>query len=115
MNYRIINKTKGIVIVSKAIVAKSFLERLKGLMFRRNMDRDEALIFYSAESIHMFFMRFPIDIVFLDKSMRVIKIRSQLKPWRMASCFSSSVTIELPANKAKDTHTEVGDILEFIS
>lgn len=101
--------------MNKAAVAKTFLQRLKGLMFKKNIDKDEALIFYSAESIHMFFMQFPIDVVFLDKNMRVIKICTALKPWSMTACFSSKITIELPARKASDTNTTVGDILEFIS
>jgi uncharacterized membrane protein (UPF0127 family) len=79
------------------------------------MDSEEALIFYSAESIHMFFMKFPIDVVFLDKNMRVIKIRPVLKPWCMTACLASSITIELPSHKASETNTTVGDILEFIS
>jgi uncharacterized membrane protein (UPF0127 family) len=115
MIYKIINKTKGTVIVSKATVVKGFFQRALGLMFRKSMDSEEALIFYSAESIHMFFMKFPIDVVFLDKNMRIIKICAALKPWRMAACLSSRITIELAADKARETNTDVGDVIEFVS
>ncbi|MDP2924264.1 MAG: DUF192 domain-containing protein [Candidatus Omnitrophota bacterium] len=114
MTYKILNKTKGVVIVEKAGVAKTFFQRAAGLMFRENMDTNEAMIFYKAPSIHMFFMFFPIDVVFLDKNMRVMKICAALRPWQMASCFKSAVTIELPVHTANNTGLTVGDVLEFI-
>lgn len=115
MSYKIINKSKGTVIVNNAVVAKTFLQRLMGLLGRKSIDKDEALIFYSAESIHMFFMRFSIDVVFLDKNMRVIKISANLKPWMMTGCFPSAITIELSSAKCAQTQTSVGDVLEFIA
>jgi uncharacterized membrane protein (UPF0127 family) len=114
MTYKILNKSKETTVAKKALVAQSFFQRLVGLMFRKSMDHEEGLIFYNAPSIHMFFMYFPIDVVFLDKDMRVIKVCPALAPWKMASCFKSYITIELPTNKALETLTERGDILEFV-
>lgn len=114
MIYKIINKTKGIALVEKAVVAKTFFQRAAGLMFRDSLGPDEAMIFYKAPSIHMFFMFFPIDVVFLDKDMRVIKIHAALRPWQMTSCLKSAVTIELPVHTANNTNLAVGDALEFI-
>jgi uncharacterized membrane protein (UPF0127 family) len=62
----------------------------------------------------MFFMRFPIDVLFLDKDMRVIRLCAGLKPWQMAWCMSSTITIELPADKAERSNTATGDMLKFL-
>lgn len=101
MMLKLINKTKNITISTKTTIARSFYARLMGLMFRQSMDSEEALVFYKASSIHMFFMFIAIDVVFLDKDMKVIKVVKNLKPWRMANCFGSYCTIELPANKSE--------------
>lgn len=111
---KIVNKTKDIVIVENAKIARSFFARLLGLMFRKSIAPDEALIFYHAPSIHMFFMRFVIDVVFLDKNMRVIKIVKNLKPWRITNCFGAYATIELSANTISQVFLSSGDEIEFI-
>jgi len=114
MKYKIFNKTKSVYIALEAEEAVTFFERLLGLMFRSSMAKEEALIFRKVNSIHMFFMKFPIDVLYLDKANKVLKIKHCLKPWRMSSCMRARVTIELPAKKAVETATEAGDTLEFI-
>ncbi|MCM8786526.1 MAG: DUF192 domain-containing protein [Candidatus Omnitrophica bacterium] len=114
MYYKIVNKTKNLVVAKKAIVANNFFKRLKGYMFQKNISDDDALIFYNTPSIHMFFMYFPLDIVFLDDKYKVIKIYTNLKPWRLANCFGSKITIELPAGKTIKIPIEEYDILNFI-
>lgn len=114
MKYKIINKTKGICIAQNGQEAATFFQRFLGLMLREGIAKDEALIFHNVNSIHMFFMRFPIDVVYLDKSNKVLKIKHSLKPWRMSSCVRAKATIELPSQKAKETAIEIGDSLEFI-
>lgn len=113
MTYRIFNKTKGTYIVQNASVAKTFFQRFLGLMFRKSIAKEEALIFPNVNSIHMFFMRFPIDVLYLDKANKVLKIKHSLMPWCMSSCIRAKITIELPAQKVTETNTEAGDILEF--
>ncbi|MCF7872727.1 MAG: DUF192 domain-containing protein, partial [Candidatus Omnitrophica bacterium] len=94
MFYKIVNKTKDVEITSSAEVASGFFQRLFGLMFRNNIKDDQALIFYQAPSIHTFFMRFPIDIIFLDREMKVKRIVNSLSPWRVVFCKDAYVTIE---------------------
>lgn len=115
MNYQLINKTKSVTLSQKAKKADNFFLRLIGLMFRKNMADDEALIFYYTPSIHTFFMRMSIDVVFLGKNMQVIRIVESLRPWKVISCFRSFVTIELPAQKISKSPLEIGDILEIAS
>lgn len=113
MNFKLKNATKKTVISVKVSVAENFLSRLIGLMFKHNMDSEEALIFYNAPSIHTFFMNFPIDVVFLDREMEVIRLCAAVKPWQIVSCFNSAVTIELPPGKIAATSLEVGDRLQL--
>lgn len=82
-------------------------------MFDKSLPEGSALIFYHAPSIHTFFMRFPIDLVFLDKSMKVIRVVEALKPWRMAFCGRAYITLELPARKSSQISLRIGDILEL--
>lgn len=93
------------VIATSAWVARSFVQRLLGLMFRASVREGEAVIFYAASSIHMFFMRFPIDVIYTDKALRVKKVVRSLKPWLMSGCLGAYAVIEckqgtLPASLA---------------
>ena len=111
--HNLFNKSKGCLIASKALVADNFFLRLRGLMFRKSMDEEEALIFYHAPSIHTFFMRFPIEVVFLNQKMQVVVIYEELEPRRIVFSTSASIAVELPAHKTSDKTLEVGDILEL--
>lgn len=114
MTYQIINKSKDNTVAQKALMADTFFKRGLGLMFRKEMPRDEALIFFNAPSIHTFFMRFPIDIIFLDNTSTVIKVCHLCKSYRFFCCRRSTATLELCAGRAKETGTEVGDKLELV-
>ena len=113
MIYSVLNKSKNSLISQKAKMADSFFLRLLGLMFRKSIGKNEALIFKSAPSIHTFFMRFPIDIVFLDKNMKVIRICENLSPWRAVFCFGSAFTVELPPHRVLERPLNIGDILQI--
>ena len=113
--YDLFNKSKNCLIASKALVADSFFLRLKGLMFRKSIDEEEALIFYHTPSIHTFFMRFPIEVVFLNQKMQVVEIYEELGPKRVVFSTSASIAVELPARKTSEETLEIGDILELTS
>ena len=85
--------------------------RFRGLMGRTSLAPDEGMLFRPAGSIHMFFMRFPIDVVFCDDDLRVVKVVRDLKPWRMASARRAKVTIELAVGAAAGL--EPGDVLQL--
>ena len=110
----ILNKTKGNTVSGQAKIADSFLKRLIGLTFRKDMAEDEALIFYQASSIHTFFMRFPIDLVFLNKEKRIIRIVEAIRPWKAVFCSGAYLTLELPPNKAKKVNLELDDVLDVV-
>jgi len=111
---QVFNVTKRIVIARQAKVADTPGKRIKGLLGRKGLAADEALILSPCASIHTFFMRFAIDVLFLDKNKRIIKAIQNMLPNRLSSLvWASKVTIELPAGKISQTNTRVGDIIEL--
>jgi uncharacterized membrane protein (UPF0127 family) len=93
----------GTVICPQCIVAKTPLRRMKGLLGREDLPPGEGILLAPASSIHMLFMRFPIDAVFLDRDLVVRKVVPGLKPWRLASARGSKSVVELAAGEA-DRH-----------
>jgi uncharacterized membrane protein (UPF0127 family) len=73
---------------------------MKGLLGRSSLDPGEGMLFRPAGSIHMFFMRFPIDAVFCDRELRVLDVRRGLQPWQTAARKGAKVVIELAAGAA---------------
>jgi uncharacterized membrane protein (UPF0127 family) len=74
---------------------------MKGLLGRRELPPGEGLLIRRASSIHMFFMRFPIDAVFVDKELVVRKIAADVKPWRIAHARGARSVLELAAGEAE--------------
>ena len=101
----------GAVVCERCELAESFWTKFRGLMGRKSLPADEGMLFRPAGSIHMFFMRFPIDVVFCDRELRVVKVVRGLKPWRTAAARRAKVTIELAAGAAAGL--EPGDQLQL--
>ena len=66
------------------------------------------------ESVHTFGMQFSIDLVYLDKKLRIRKLRTSVPPWRISACLSARSVIELPAGTIHNTQSKTGDMLEFL-
>jgi uncharacterized protein len=110
---RVANATRGTVMATHLEVAGSGKARRKGLLGRDGLAPGEGLWIIPCESVHTFFMRFPIDLVYLDRGNRVRKVRSSVGAWRISACFSAHSVLELPAGTVRATETERGDILEL--
>ena len=91
----------GTVVCDACLVAESPWLRMKGLLGRRELPEGEGILLRPASSIHMAFMRFPIDAVFLARDLTVVKMKSELAPWRMASKRSAHAVLELPGGTCK--------------
>ncbi|OVE81412.1 hypothetical protein BVY04_03435 [bacterium M21] len=104
--------TNDHVIAARAVEARSHLSRMRGMLGRR-FENFDAMVFHKNNSIHMFFMRIPLDILFLDKESRVLSLRHSIRPWRMAMHFGAATTIELPAGVLKEKGVTPGDQLEI--
>ena len=93
-------------------VADTSAKRNTGLLKHTRLEPGEGL-WIDTCSVHTFFMKFPIDLVYIDKQKRVKKVRDAVPAWRLSACFSAKSIIELPAGVVKETRTEAGDELEF--
>lgn len=96
--------------------AKGVMGRLRGLLGRSCIGEDEALYIEPCSSIHTFFMKFPIDAVFVDGKMRVAAVYKALRPWRLSMIHPSAAgVVELAAGRAAASGTEKGDQLAFVN
>ena len=110
----ILNTTKNTVIAQKGTVANTFLSRMVGLLNKKSLLLDEALIITKCQSIHMFFMRFSIDVIFVDKNNYVVGLVERIKPFRLSPIFfRSNYSIEIPEGKIVQTKTSIGDKIEI--
>jgi uncharacterized protein len=106
-----IERADGGTVCERCVVADRLLARARGLLGKRTLPRDEGLLLKPAGSIHTFFMRFPIDVVFLDRDLRVVGVRKALRPWRMAWAWRARATLELAAGECERRGVRVGDLL----
>ena len=111
---RLLNRTRGAVLAVRVARAERVLERMRGLLGRESLDEGEALVLSPCAAIHTFFMRFPIDAVFLDRRGRVVRAVAELRPWRATRFHLRAVkVVELPAGTLESTGTRKGDELAF--
>lgn len=108
------NATRGTILADRAREAKTFGTRFLGLMGQRSLRAGDGLWIDPCNSIHMFFMRFPIDALFLAEDGTVVKRIDALPPWRVTSIYRKARSVlELPAGVAAASLTSEGDRLLF--
>ena len=105
------NQTRNTVLADSADVADSSAKRRTGLLKHDRLAPGQGLWIVPCESVHSFFMKFPIDLVYLDRKHKVRKIRHNMAPWRMSICLSAHSILELPAGVLAATGTQAGDQL----
>jgi uncharacterized membrane protein (UPF0127 family) len=111
---RIENSTRQTDVTVRARVASSAVDRSVGLLRTPEVLPGEGLLIERSPSIHMFFMRYAIDVVFIDKQLRVTKVVSRLKPWRIVAwARGARDCIELRAGALEESGTQPGDQLEI--
>ena len=101
----------GTVVCERCLLAETPLARLRGLLGRTGLPSGEGLLLRPAGSIHTAFMRFTIDAVFLDAADRVVKVASDLRPWRTAACRGARSVLELPEGEAQKRGLRPGVLL----
>jgi uncharacterized protein len=112
MKVRIRNLTRNTELGGSIDIADTSERRRTGLLKHSGLALGEGLWMVPCESVHTFFMKFPIDLVYLDKKRTVRKVRHAVRPWRMSACFSAHSIIELPPGAARASGTVAGDQLE---
>lgn len=105
------NETRQTVLAEAADLADTSAKRRTGLLKHKRLDQGQGLWISPCESVHTFFMKFPIDLVYIDRKKQVRKVRHAVPAWRLSACFSAHSVIELPAGTVERTRTEPGDQL----
>jgi uncharacterized protein len=99
------------VVCEPCVVAESLAARLRGLLGRRALPAREGMLIRRESSVHTFFMRFAIDVVFLDADERVLRIHANVGPWRLKACRGARSVLELAAGAS--AVLSVGDRIEL--
>lgn len=102
---------RGGVLVADLRYACSPLRRMRGLLGLSMLPRGRGLWIEPAPAVHTGFMRFPIDVVFVDRDRRVVRIAEHVAPWHAVAAKRARVALELPAGAAADAGLRVGDTL----
>lgn len=110
---KIRNLTRQTEIASCVEVAETAAARNKGLLGRSSLPPGGGLWIVPCESVHTFFMKFPLDLLYIDRHKKVKKVRTNVGPWRLSTCLSAHSIVELPAGTLQNTQTQRGDQLEF--
>jgi uncharacterized membrane protein (UPF0127 family) len=110
----VINLTKQTWLATKVRKADNFLTRLIGLLKRTHLGPEEALWLMPSKGIHTIGMKFPIDVVFLNRDHQVLGLMSGLVPYRVSAVHLRGYSVlELPNGTIKKSRTEIGDKLEI--
>lgn len=111
---KLVDLNTGRCLATKLQVADTFVRRLAGLMGRSALADGEGLLLEGCKSIHTCFMRFPIDVAYLDRDMWVVAVRPHVKPWRFVGPVSPGEhTLELPAGTLERLGVSEGHHLAF--
>ena len=118
-NLRAINQTRATVLCERLEKAGGMAGKSRGLLGRDGLEADAGMLFEAGRlepfmCMHMWFMRFPIDIVFLNRHGRVIRINHNFRPWRISSVvWGARRVLELPVGAVARSQTSVGDQVIF--
>jgi uncharacterized membrane protein (UPF0127 family) len=110
---RVSNLTRNTELATSMEVANTNSKRRKGLLGREGLSSGGGLWICPCESVHTFWMRFPIDLVYLDRKNRIRKLVNEVRPWRLSACLRAHSVLELPSGTIRATQTQRGDILEI--
>ena len=110
----IVNLTRSTTLANSVEMADTPRKRMRGLLGRESMKEGNSLVITQCQSIHMFFMKFAIDVVFIDGNKKVVGLSKKIKPFMLSPIFwKSACAIELPAGTIESTGTQVGDSIKI--
>lgn len=108
---RFVNQTRETVLAEDVRVAESMWDRFWGLMGRKGLPEQSGLLIRPCSSVHTAFMRFPIDVIFLDRAFKVVKVAPALRPFRISMAGGAHSVLELNAGVAERAGVQAGDQL----
>jgi uncharacterized membrane protein (UPF0127 family) len=111
---RVFNQTRNQPLITQGRLANTFWLRLRGLLGASPLQKGEGLILAGEKSIHTLFMKFPIDVVYVDKNYKIIRADANMAPYRLGPFVAQSAyVLEMPTGTIANTATETGDQLKF--
>ncbi len=113
-----LNRTRGVCLAQNVRTARSHWERLRGLIgtHESTFRPGEALWIVPSRGIHTLAMRFALDLVYLDRSLKVMHVQEDVSPWRFAAvCTRAASVLELPPGTIRKTRTSLGDEIEIVT
>ncbi len=113
MKYRLRNLTRGTILGDNIDVADTSQKRTTGLLKHTELRAGEGLWIVPCEGVHTFFMKFALDLVYIDKKNVVRKTVANVAPWRLSMCLPAHSIVELPAGTIEPSATRKGDQLAF--
>jgi uncharacterized protein len=113
--FQVTNRTRNSALATRLTLADTPQTRDRGLLGRDGLAPGEGLWIIPCQAIHMFFMRFSIDLIYIDRQKRVRKVKSNIAPWRISTCFTAHSVLELPVGIVRESGTRRGDLLEILA
>ena len=113
MSFARVRNAAGAVVCERCEVPKSSFARARGLLGRSGLEPGGGMLIDASPVVYTFFMRFPIDVVFLDRDRKVVRVVHGLRPWRVAGARRAVAALELPAGAAAEAGIEKGDVLSL--
>lgn len=110
---KLIHAGSGTILADRLEFARTPFERMRGLLGRQGLPPGGGMMIERCSSIHTFFMRFPLDVIFLDSEMVVRKVVRRLKPWRLAGSVGARHVVELPAGATDRAPVAPGEALRI--
>ena len=110
-----VEHASGAPVSERCEIAETPVSRMRGLLGRARLERGEALLIRPTWSVHTFFMRFPIDVVFVDRDLRVLGVAPNLRPWRAAARRRAHAVLELAAGECARRRVEPGVTLRLVA
>ena len=107
------NDRTGLVVADRLLPAFDSVARRRGLLGVDTFPAGSAMVIGPSNAIHTFFMKFAIDVLFVAKDGRVVKVREGVRPWRIAGAWRAYCVIELAAGGLEGSDTQVGDVVSM--
>ena len=113
VNWIVLVAQDGQVVCERCELADRFFARGRGLLGRARLERGHGMLIRPTWSVHTAFMRFAIDVLFLDRELRVVGVKRRLRPWRAAAQPGAHSALELAAGESERLRIEIGDRLAW--
>ncbi|MDP9053112.1 MAG: DUF192 domain-containing protein [Acidobacteriota bacterium] len=115
MKFRVRNLTRETSIGDAVETAESSAQRRTGLLKHHRLAEGEGLWIFPCEAVHTFFMKFALDLIYLDRQHKVRAVVRNVRPWRISMCLPAYSVLELPVGTIERSGTTKGDQLELVS